>query len=153
MNTDTSNIDSIKDMKLRSLENSKECNLKLGDKVFTKKLGFPTIGTVIGIVDGMSFLRIILYDQYSMMKRTVPPFDIAVLSKSDNSVLFSHWLIYLSWPLKPVIHVEFDKPQKIYTLEEILSYGWTNEEAERIFNDQPLAGSSTYPIDDIELVE
>lgn len=107
---------------------------KLYDRVTSKKTGLPSVGTIKGICDGEFFLTIF-----------GPNVD-AVWSR-----------IYPDWKTKLCYYVEFDEPQKTYSLQEarqqLNDYGiFDTEEIESRYQNAPVTKFSAYPYDDLELL-
>ncbi len=125
--------------------------IKIGDRVCPKKTGCPTVGTVIGIISSS-------------------------LSQGGG-----YWdSVYDGWREKSVYIIQFDKPQKIMSLDEYLVYleqqksfmqGFQGNPEEESFgqnlelpkpsknevllkylNDIPYAMNAPYPEDDLEII-
>lgn len=109
------------------------CPFKIKDRVMTKRLGFPAIGTVVGIL----------------------PTFIMAGQRPITSILWDK--LYPSWDKGFVINVVLDDEQKPYTFEEFkelakpdLSDDFLKESYRK---EVPLIINNMYPMDDLELVE
>ena len=111
-----------------------QVNLYLGQKVRSKKTGFPGVGYIVGF--------------------SLPSFWMMV--RKANVEDFSTWNnLYPEWEQKPLAHVFYQEPRKTVTFEEFKSGNtvYKDEVLEDMYNKLELAQSIMYPYDDLEVFD
>jgi hypothetical protein len=110
---------------------------KLGDKVVSKKTGYPGCGEVCGIV-------------YSA---------VYVASAQKNVSDFNCWNdLYPDWTDKPIVYVLFEEPRRTVTFEEFVKYipddRYRDYDLKTVYAFQiPFTRAVAYPIDDLEYLD
>lgn len=107
--------------------------IKLYDRVTSKKTGLPAVGVVKVVADG----------EYL----------------ANWQGRFKEWdKLYPDWTTKRCYFVEFDKPQKPCSLDEVIAVFhekdiYDENEINMYYENMPLTKSAVYPEDDLELME
>lgn len=113
----------------------------IGDRVMTKKLGLPAIGTVFGVLDPETYLA------------------AAILSGRDMSnTIWDN--VCQDWKTQPVYYIKFSEPQRSLSFEEYKEYleqkGFRHSNAEwkayYLKECSPVLLTS-HPEDDLDLFE
>ena len=137
-------------LQLESIDNSKQCTLKVGDRVVTKRTGYPTVGIVVAVMDGVYFVH--MYGCTVERNTTTGEFRTTY----QNEEAYKLWtMLYPNWMFNAVAYIRFDEPQKptseldLKTVNPEFSDDVIQYKMERI----PKAISAVYPIADLELFE
>ena len=110
--------------------------IRLGDKVVSRKTGYPGSGEVCGIVYAGLY--------------------VATTQKKMED--FGCWNdLYPDWTDKTIVYVRFEEPRKTVTKEEYAKYlpeGYEKYDLETLYAFQiPFTNVIGYPVDDLELFE
>lgn len=106
---------------------------KLGDRVISKKTGFPVTGRVVGFLDARAYL----YQMQWIMR--------------NNDFKMKRWdELYPDWQDKLIVYVYLDQPTKPVTEEEFRK---TNDNPNMIYSNVREQILISYPLDDLELFQ
>lgn len=106
--------------------------IKIGDRVFSKRTGLPGSGTVVGIVTVDYWLSTL-------------PF---ILDKEYYNNL------YPEWDSKYIVYVEFDEPQRAVSFDEFIAQTNYERYEQKILYKHLVKAvkRAAYPIDDLEIL-
>lgn len=116
-----------------------EYEVALGDRVYTKKTGILAPATIIAITHS---------ERYNRM----------IISRELSTKLWSD--LYPDWQSKPIVLLEFDKPQRSCTYEEYCQQNekypdWQSlheDEKQFYYERSPVVYFVIAPIEDIEVI-